>query len=88
MIKQQIRFSDPACYNLSIKGELSREALGILSNFFEGRINCEYVNKITHLEGVVKDQIALSGLLGYLCDLHYILLSVKTINKPNTEIQQ
>ncbi len=83
MTKQKIRFSDPARYNLSIKGKLSREALEILSNFFEGRINCEHINKITHLEGVVKDQVALSGLLGYLCDLHYILLSVKTINKNN-----
>ena len=87
MIKQKNQFSDPAFYDLSIKGEVSQETLEILSNFFQGNINCKHINKVTHLEGIVKDQVALSGLLAYLCDLRYTLLSVKTINKDNTANQ-
>lgn len=85
---QKIQFSDPACYNVSIKGELSQETLEILSNFFNGRISCEHVKKTTRIEGIVKDQIALSGLLVYLCDLRYILLSVKTMDTHKNDKQQ
>lgn len=87
MLNQQNQFSDPAFYNISIKGELSRENLEILSNFFQGKIICEHIRKTTHLKGIVKDQIALSGLLAYLCELRYILLSVKTIKKHKSDEQ-
>ena len=85
MTTQKNQFSDPACCKLAIKGEVSQDTLDILANFFQGNISCEKINKNTHLQGIVKDQVALSGLLAYLCDLHYTLLSVKTINKPYCE---
>lgn len=80
-MKEKIRFSDPACYNVTIEGKLSQDTLEIIANFFEGKFTCEHTDKITHLKGIVKDQVALSGLLIYLCDLHRILLSVTIINK-------
>lgn len=76
MINQKIHYSDPVFYAVSVAGELMENTLEVLPNFFIGSFVYNYVDQISYIEGLVKDQIALSGLLIYLSDIHYILLSV------------
>lgn len=85
MAKQNIRYSDQAYYDVTVEGEIAQSVIEILANYYSGNVVCKYQNHITHVKGIVKDQVALSGLLVYLCDLHYILLSVnmKNLLKPN-----
>ena len=76
--QQRIWYSKPAYYIITIVSEIPPDVIGILSNFYSGNFEIKIQNKNTILEGLIKDQTALCGLLSYLSDLHYILLSVNT----------
>lgn len=78
-------YSEPAYYIIAVAGILTQDVLHILPNFYSGKLVWKNKNKNTYLEGWVKDQVALSGLLSYITDLHYILLSVNISNEPLTK---
>jgi hypothetical protein len=84
MEKQRMRFWEPAKYIITVMGQIAPGVIEILPNFYVGNPVYKNKNKNTQVEGVIKDQIALSGLLNYLSDLHYILLSVN-IKVPKTK---
>ena len=77
MVKRNIRFSDKAHYSILVAGDIPLNVMEFLERFYTGTLACKFQNEVTQLEGQIKDQVALSGLLNYLNNLHYIILSVK-----------
>jgi len=80
MENQKLQYSKPAYYSISVSGDIREDQLEIIMNFYTGEMIWKKDNHRTYLEGWLKDQIALSGLLNYLTDLHYLLLSVASID--------
>lgn len=79
-----MQYAESAYYIISIAGKMSSDVIEILSNFYIGEFALKNRDNITFLEGIIKDQAALSGLLSYLTDLHYILLSVHSRKEINS----
>jgi len=79
--KQKIQYSEPAYYIISVAGKIHPDIVPVITNFYSGNLVNKIQNENTLLEGLIKDQVALSGLLNYLSELHYILLSVETQEK-------
>jgi len=73
---QKLKYSEPAYYSISVSGNIHEDQLEIIMNFFTGEMICKSESQTTCLEGCLKDQIALSGLLDYLSYLHYPLIAV------------
>lgn len=78
-----MQYSEPAHYIISVAGKIHPDVLNILSNFFSGSFEYKIQNSNSCLEGLIKDQAALSGILNYLSDLHYVLLSVSAKEELN-----
>ena len=76
MENQKLQYSEPAYYSISVSGEISEDQLEFITKFYTGELIRKMESQTTCLEGCLKDQIALSGLLDYLSDLHYPLISV------------
>lgn len=76
-MEHQRRYSDPAFYTVTVAQKLSPDVTEILATYYYGNFVCKYQDQVTLIKGTVKDQVALSGLLIYLNDLHYVLLSVR-----------
>lgn len=72
-----LSYSGTVYYSITVSNAVPKSIVEILSNFYQGKLVCKKQKKGTVLKGLVKDQAALSGLLTYLSDLHYIILSVE-----------
>lgn len=83
MTDVDIKFSEPAIYQIKVRGKLTREYSSRLSGM---QINLD--DNLTGgvptstLLGWVKDQAALSGILNALYELHLSILSVKVLKEP------
>lgn len=76
MENQKLQYSEPAYYSISVSGEISEDQMKIITSFYFGEMICKKEPQKTFLEGWLKDQIALSGLLDYLSESHYPLIAV------------
>lgn len=74
-----VRFTEPHYYSISVSNAVPNDVIDIMTNFYEEKPVCKKRNNYTVIKGLIKDQAALSGLLGYLSDLHYIIFSVKAL---------
>ena len=72
---------DPACYEIRIKGHLDSR----WADWFEGLTITREANGETWLTGTVTDQAALHGLLRKVRDLGMALISVKRIERGQTD---
>ncbi len=72
-----IKFQTPARYILKIQGILESDWGERLGGMEITELNHE--EDITSLEGVVKDQAELIGVLDTLYDLHIPIISIKSI---------
>ena len=72
-------------YRIKVQGELPES----WSDRLQGMnitVNCSEDNgPVTTLEGPLRDQAALSGVLNTLYERHYAVLSVERVKKPEVE---
>ena len=75
---ERFNFTNPADYRVTVLGELGTdwsEKFCGMTILHDTRDN----NTITILEGHLRDQAALSGILNMLYDLHFAVISVEMI---------
>lgn len=78
-----LRFAEPAAYRITIEGRLEpswSERLGGMQITVTERGES---GAFTILEGEVKDQAALIGILNAVCNLHLPLVSVESSNRTS-----
>jgi hypothetical protein len=77
--RKQIPFDSPATYQISVQGRIDSS----WSDRLEGMTIClatvEAGSRVTTLEGELRDQSALAGVLNTLYELHLPVLSVKCL---------
>lgn len=76
---KNLKFSDEAIYKIIVQGKLDKdwaESIGGLAINTEKRKEEGY---ITTLEGLLKDQSALSSVLNFLYDMHLTVISVECL---------
>jgi len=83
---RRVNFSGPGRYRIEIQGELGSnwsDRLGDMRVFPSSSGND---NKVTAIEGRVRDQAALVGVLNTLYELHLPLLSVRYLDETNADL--
>ena len=73
----------PAAYRIQVKGKLSEKWSGRLADM---QISCDSSDgqeSLTTLEGTLRDQAALSGVLNTLYELHLVVVSVECLGGGN-----
>lgn len=74
MRKTDLKFSEAAAYRVVIQGILNKDWEERLSGLTITKIDEE--NNITTLEGELKDQAALAGVLNTFYEYHFPIISV------------
>ena len=77
--KIKVKFSGRANYRIKVQGKLDHawsDTLGGLRITTEKKSEDDFV---TTLEGAIKDQAELSGILNSLYDMHFTVLAVKCL---------
>ena len=75
-------FSAPGFYRIEVQGDVPSNKFDLFGGMriFTSSLN-EKPDRVTFLEGKVKDQSELSGILNSLYELHLSLLSVQYLGK-------
>ena len=75
-------FSAPGFYRIEVQGDVPSNKSDLFGGMgiFASSLN-EKTERVTFLQGKVKDQSELSGILNSLYELHLSLLSVKYLGK-------
>jgi hypothetical protein len=78
-VERDIEFGGPATYRIVVQGELTQDWSGRLGGL--RIVNCSREGRAarTQLEGRIRDQAELSGVLGTLHGLHLPILEVLEI---------
>lgn len=77
------QFSAPGFYRIVLQGHLNQNWVERLGSMQIQQPD-QRDSPLTVLEGEVRDQAELSGILNTLYDLHLSLLSVNYLNKPDS----
>jgi len=72
-------FDCPATYQISVQGRVDPNWADCLEGMSISQTRSEAVEQITVLEGNLRDQAALAGVLNTLYELHLTILLVKRI---------
>ena len=75
-------FSEPGFYRIEVQGDVPSNRSDLFGGMkvFTSSLS-ETTNKVTFLQGKVKDQSELSGILNSLYELHLSLLSIQYLGK-------
>jgi hypothetical protein len=78
--RKSIQFDQPATYKIIVQGKLDPTMYVRLEGMaiWEGTLDKN--NSLTTLEGELKDQAALAGVLNALYELHLCVISVTRLN--------
>ena len=80
--EDELRFSEPATYEVVVRGHLQVTRADLLGAFcITTESSDEHVTKSV-LTGTVRDQAELAGLLNNLYELHLPIMEVKWIRSP------
>ena len=77
----EVRFSGPGCYRIEIEGSLGASWSGRFGDMQVSSSRSKDGSAVTILDGRVRDQAELAGILNALHQLHLPLLSVKRIEE-------
>jgi hypothetical protein len=77
-----LKIATPAAYRIRVQGYIDRAWIGRFGGMTLTRETAAEKLEITVLEGQMRDQAALSGVLNTLYDLHLPLLNVECIDEP------
>ena len=77
----EVRFSGPGCYRIEIEGPLGASWFGRFGDMRVSSPRSKRGSAVTVLEGRVKDQAELAGILNALHQLHLPLLAVERIEE-------
>lgn len=80
-MSRRVRFSDPTKYVIRVDCILDESLQEIIDNYLVDRAVLTTHSKVTSINGLVKDQAALSGLLSELYHHHCVLLSVQQVEE-------
>lgn len=80
-MSRKVRFSDPTGYIIRVDGILDESLQEIIENYLVDKAVLTTHSKVSSINGLVKDQAALSGLLNELYYHHCILLSVQQVEE-------
>ena len=75
--------TDAVYYSVVVGDSIQTSETEILANYFIGDFDILFQKNQTILQGQIKDQVALFGLLNYLSDLQYVLLGVNKLSDNN-----
>ena len=78
--KNPIPFDCPATYQISVQGRIDPTSSDILGGMTISPATPEEGLPVTTLEGDLRDQAALAGVLNTLYELHLPVISVKRLN--------
>ena len=77
----------PATYRIQVKGALSETWSGRLGDMKISNGQSLGEESLTTLEGCLRDQAALSGVLNTLYELHLMLVSVECLEEADKKSQ-
>jgi hypothetical protein len=77
--RKPIPFDNPATYQISVQGWLDATMSDLLGGMTISPDTVEADPPVTTLEGELRDQAALAGVLNTLYELHLTVLSVKRL---------
>ena len=80
--REPIRFDRPATYQIKVQGRIDPDWAGSLSGMTIHLTAEEASSPVTTLEGELRDQAALAGVLNTLYELHLPVLSVVNKSYP------
>jgi len=83
----KIMFSGTSRYLIRIDGILHESFKDILENYLIKKPLLTMRSNMTTIDGQVKDQAALNGLLSELYNHHYIILSVQQIENEYIRVK-
>ena len=75
-----ILFDSPANYQISVQGKIDPTCSDLLGGMTISPDTVEAPPPVTTLEGELRDQTALAGVLNTLYELHLTILSVKRLS--------
>ena len=78
--KHPIPFDRPATYQIKVQGRIDPLMSDFLGGMLISPAAVEAGPPVTTLEGELRDQAALAGVLNTLYELHLTVLSVKRLN--------
>jgi hypothetical protein len=79
-IRKQISFDLPATYQISVQGWIDSTWSDCLEGMTTSQSTVEAGPPVTTLEGELRDQAALAGVLNALYELHLTVLSVQRLD--------
>ena len=77
--RDPIPFDRPATYQISVQGQIDPTSSDLLGGMTIGPASVEASPPVTTLEGELRDQAALAGVLNMLYELHLPVISVKRL---------
>jgi hypothetical protein len=75
-----IPFDCPATYQITVQGKIDQSSVDLLGGMNVHHAVVEAGHMITTLEGEIRDQTALAGVLNTLYELHLPVLMVMRLN--------
>ncbi|MFC1921656.1 hypothetical protein ACFLY4_00060 [Chloroflexota bacterium] len=77
--RDPIPFDRPATYQISVQGQIDPTSSDLLGGMTIGPASVEASPPVTTLEGELRDQAALAGVLNSLYELHLTVILVKRL---------
>jgi hypothetical protein len=78
--RNPIPYDQPASYQIKIQGRIDPSMSDLLEGLTITVVNQEGIPPITILEGELRDQAALAGVLNSLYEMHLLVLSVQCMS--------
>jgi hypothetical protein len=78
--REPIPFDLPAIYQISVQGQIDPTSSDLLGGMTIYPATVEASPPVTTLEGELRDQAALAGVLNTLYELHLTVILVKRLN--------
>ena len=79
--KNAITFDCPATYQITVQGRIDPASLDLMGGMKLRHTALEAGHMVTTLEGELRDQTALAGVLNALYEMHLSVLMVMRLNK-------
>jgi hypothetical protein len=78
--RNPIPYDQPASYQIKIQGRIDPSMSDLLEGLTISIVNQEGIPPVTILEGELRDQAALAGVLNSLYEMHLLVLSVQCMS--------